>query len=64
MGHIANSLIERLEALSDNQLAEVESFITRLRLSEHMHGAAFSKLSQLAMHTVWDNAEDDIYNQL
>ena len=54
MGPIANGLTEKLEALSADQLAEVESFVSRLRLDdyERMHRSAFSKLSEPALSAV------------
>lgn len=60
------ALIEKLNALPLDRLAEVEDFVDFLRLRDQdralVHTAAASSAPTFA--AVWDNPEDDAYNAL
>ncbi|HUY82872.1 MAG TPA: hypothetical protein VMU92_14185 [Acidobacteriaceae bacterium] len=58
--------VERLQTLSDEQVAEVEDFIDflRFRTQEREIARAASAVSEPAFQTVWANPEDDIYDAL
>jgi len=58
------ALIEKLNALPVDRLAEVEDFVDFIRLREQdqtlVRNAAASSAPAIA--AVWDNPEDDAYN--
>ncbi len=60
------ALIEKLNALPLNRLAEVEDFVDFLRSRdqdrEPLHAAASA--SEPAFAAVWENPEDDVYDDL
>ena len=56
------SLSEKIQALSSEQLAEVEEFIKSLQ--GHGHSHSFASLSEPAFAAVWDNPEGDPYDAL
>ena len=62
----AKNIAERMQALSEEQLAEVEDFIEflRFRAQEHEITRAAAAASEPAFHTVWNNPEDDAYDAL
>lgn len=59
-------LVEKLEHLSPERLAEVEDFIDFLqqRDQEKRLRQDFAHASEAAFAEVWDNNEDAIYDQL
>lgn len=59
-------LVEKLEHLSPERLAEVEDFIDFLqqRDQEKRVRREFARASEAAFAEVWDNNEDAIYDQL
>ena len=60
------SLIDKLEQLPPECIAEVEDFIDLLRTREQDHGLrqAAAKLSQASFARVWDNPDDAAYDDL
>jgi len=66
MSQTAEKLSQKIQTLSDEQLAEVETFIAQLQQddTERAHSAAFAGLSNPSLRQVWDNSDDDIYNDL
>ena len=65
MGQVAESLTEKLQTLSPRQLAEVELFVSELldpKRASLVRTAA--ELSEPALSRLWDNPEDDAYNNL
>ena len=66
MTQIAERLTEKIQTLTEPQLAEVERFVESLQTWEEdvsLARAAF-KLSQPTLSRIWDNPEDDVYNAL
>lgn len=65
MSQIAEGLTEKLQTLSPEQLAEVDAFVSSLLEihDEHLVRAA-AILSQPSLARIWDNPEDDVYNDL
>ena len=65
MGRTAVSISEKIMHLSEEQLAEVDSFVESLRLREHTTlTTASMPLSAGPFETIWSNPEDDIYDTL
>jgi hypothetical protein len=62
----AGSLAEKLEALSPEQIAEVEEFVesVRLRSQERPLTRAAAAASAPAFEAIWNNPEDDVYDAL
>ena len=62
----SKSLIERIEALPAERIAEIEDFVDfiSLRERERTLTAAAAAASAPAFAVVWSNPEDDIYNAL
>jgi hypothetical protein len=60
------SLIAKIRDLSDGRVAEVEDFVDFLRTrDEHRELVqAATRLSEPSLAAVWDNPEDDVYNNL
>ncbi len=60
------TLLEKIQVLTPNRLAEVEDFVDFLQLSEQQRGltrdAAAASLPAFA--AVWDNPDDDAYNAI
>ena len=60
------ALLAKICDLSDGRVAEVEDFVDFLRASDEqrelVHAAA--ALSEPSLAAVWDNPEDDVYNDL
>lgn len=58
------ALIEKLSALPEERLVEVDDFIDFLVMREHERSLtrAAAGMSEPAFAAVWDNPEDDIYN--
>jgi hypothetical protein len=60
------ALIEKIEALPHERIAEIEDFIDFIRLREQ-EGAltrAAARASASAFAAVWGNPEDDVYDGL
>ena len=59
-------MLEKLEHLSPDRLAEVEDFIDFLqqRDQDKRLRQDFARASEAAFAKVWDNDEDAIYDQL
>jgi hypothetical protein len=60
------ALIEKIQSLPPDRLAEVEDFVDFIRLRDQeralTRGAAAA--SARAFAAVWNNPEDDVYNAL
>ena len=63
---LESRLIEKVRQLSREQIEQVEQFIDGLNAekSDQSLSLAATKLSESAFNKVWDNSEDDIYNEL
>lgn len=59
-------LIDKLEALSPERIAEVEDFIDFLkqRDQDRQWTQAATKISEPAFGAVWDNPDDAVYDAL
>lgn len=66
MSGIPQTLIEKIETLPANRLEEVEDFVDFLRQREQDRtlARAAALASAPAFEAVWDNPEDDVYNDL
>lgn len=62
----AKSIAERMQALSPEQLAEVEDFVEfiRIRGQERAIAKAASGASARVLAEIWNNPEDDVYDAL
>jgi len=60
------ALIEKLNALSPERVAEVEDFVDFLRTREQERGLlrAATRVAEPAFAGVWDNDEDAAYDRL
>jgi hypothetical protein len=60
------SLIEKIESLPDERLAEIEDFIDFIRMREEARTLrrAFASASEPAFAKVWDNPQDSIYDAI
>ena len=60
----AKNIADRMQTLSEEQLAEVEDFIEflRFRAQEHELIRAAAAASEPAFQAVWNNSEDDAYD--
>lgn len=60
------TLIDKLDQLPPERLAEVEDFIDFLRTRDQDHAVtrAASKVSEASFSKVWDNTDDAAYDQL
>lgn len=60
------ALIEKIEALPDERIAEIEDFVDFIRLREQeralTRAAAAASASSFA--AIWSNPEDDVYDAL
>ena len=65
MSYAADNLAEKLQTLSPEQLAGVDAFVSSLleAQDEHLVRSA-AILSQPSLARIWDNPEDDAYNDL
>lgn len=58
-------LIEKINTLPPERIAEVEDFVDFIALrDERKLVEAATKLSEDSFKTVWDNEEDAVYDQL
>jgi hypothetical protein len=66
MQDMANTLTERMQGLSPEQLAVVEEFIEQLRSSKEdlALSRAAAQQSEPVFSAIWDNPEDDVYDAL
>ena len=60
----AKALIEKIEALPAERIAEVEDFVEFIaaREQERALTRAATEISKFAFAAVWDNPEDSIYD--
>ena len=65
---IANAqlLIEKIQSLPPERMAEVDDFVDFLRLREQEHSLTrrAAQVSAPAFATVWDNPDDEAYDAL
>ena len=63
---LEHTLIAKIRELSDERVAEVADFVDFLRVrDEHRELVqAATRLSEPSLAAVWDNPEDDVYNDL
>jgi hypothetical protein len=66
MPRIADSLTEKMQTLTAEQLAEVEGFVESLQGWEQDRALsrAAAALSEPTFAKVWSNPEDDVYDAL
>ena len=65
MSQVAESLTEKLQTLSPQQLAKVETFVSELldpQAANLIRAAA--ELSEPSLSRIWNNPEDDVYDNL
>jgi hypothetical protein len=64
----SKTLIEKIEALPAERIAEIENFVDFIRLREQeralTRAAAAAAASVPAFAAIWSNPEDDIYDAL
>ena len=60
------NLIDKIEALPADRIAEVEDFVDFIsqREQERAHTRAFTALSEPVFAKVWDNPDDAAYDAL
>jgi hypothetical protein len=60
------ALIAKIRDLPDGRVAEVEDFVDFLRARDERRALvqAATALSEPSLSAVWDNPEDDVYNDL
>jgi hypothetical protein len=66
MASDARSLIEKIEALPPERIAEVEDFVDFIaqREGERALARAAAKMSAAAFAAIWANPDDDAYDAL
>jgi hypothetical protein len=66
MSSAASTLVEKLESLTSEQIAEVEAFAEAVRMRGRERGLtqAAMAVSGPAFEAVWDNPEDSAYDAL
>jgi hypothetical protein len=66
MPAVSKTLIEKIEALPAERIAEIEDFVDFIRSREQERSltAAATAASAPAFAAVWSNPEDDIYDGL
>ena len=62
----AEILIEKIQALPPERLAEVDDFVDFLQLREQQRSltSMAAKVSAPAFQSVWDNPDDEAYDAL
>ncbi len=62
----AKALIEKIEALPPERVAEIEDFVEfiRVREQERALARAAATASAPAFAAIWNNPEDDVYDAL
>jgi hypothetical protein len=60
------ALIAKIRDLSDGRVAEVDDFVDFLRTRDEQLELvqAAAALSQSSLAAIWDNPDDDVYNDL
>ncbi len=62
---LKKTLIEKIEELPPEKIAEVEDFVDFLNQREHRHLVhAFARLSEDSFARIWDNPIDAEYDKL
>ena len=66
LSHDEETLIEKIRGLPPEKAVEVEDFVDFLRRRDQYQTltTAAAMLSEPAFHSIWDNLEDAIYDQL
>jgi hypothetical protein len=66
MNSNVNTLSEKIQTLSAEQIAEVEDFVEFLRLrgEERELVRSGAAVSNPAFESIWNNPEDDVYDAL
>ena len=66
MRTVTQTLIEKIQALPDERIAEVEDFVDFIRLREQERALtrAASAASAPAFAAIWNNPGDDAYDAL
>jgi hypothetical protein len=66
MNDHAQSLIEKIQALPADRIAEIEDFIDFIRMREQDRALARSaaRMSEPAFAAIWNNPDDDVYDAL
>ena len=62
----ADHLTRKIEALTEEQIAQVESFVDALqsRGQQETMSRTAAALSEPAFEKIWSNPEDDVYDAL
>jgi hypothetical protein len=60
------TLIEKIEALPDDRIAEIEDFVDFIRqqIEKREIRRAFAAATEPAFAKVWENSQDSIYDAL
>jgi hypothetical protein len=60
------SLIEKIQALPADRIAEIEDFVDFIRMREldRKLTRVAARMSEPAFAAVWDNSDDDVYDAL
>ena len=60
------ALLQQIQALPPERIAEIEDFVTFIsaRVQERSLVRAAATASAPAFAAVWDNPDDDVYNEL
>ncbi len=60
------ALIEKIEALPPDRLSEVEDFVDFLHMRDQERGLtrAAAATSAASFAAIWENSEDDVYDDL
>lgn len=66
MNRHSSNLAEKLDALSPEQIAEVEDFVDflRIRTQDRTLAQMTATMSASSFEAVWDNPEDEAYDAL
>lgn len=62
----AQSLIEKIQALPADRIAEIEDFVDFIRMREQDRALtrAAARMSEPAFAAIWNNSDDDVYDAL
>lgn len=62
----AKALLEKIQALPDTRIAEIEDFVEFIatRERERLLTRAAAKTSRASFAAIWDNPEDAVYDAL
>ncbi|MBS0277350.1 MAG: toxin-antitoxin system, antitoxin component, Xre family protein [Proteobacteria bacterium] len=60
------SLIQKIESLPDEKVAEIEDFVDFIASRQRARSLvrAAMQASEASLARIWDNPEDDVYNVL